>query len=169
MKLVSPSLAYEKSFAVAVQEMQKAEGIGFWEEVGSPKSISDYINIRLDHAKGKQLPPNWIPATTYWLIDDGVFIGETTIRHELTEHLRTVGGHIGYWIRPSERKKGYGKELLKMGLAKAKELGIAQVRITCDETNIGSRKIIEVNGGVLDGSTDMGDKLPRKLLFWISL
>ncbi len=169
VQLILPAMAYENSFSEAVEEMRQAEGIGFWEEVGSPKSISEYIDIRLCHAKGERLPPNWIPATTYWLIDGDMFIGETTIRHELTEHLRTVGGHIGYWIRPSERKKGYGKKILRMGLEKAKELGITQVRITCDETNTGSRKIIEANGGKLEGSTNMGQKLPKKLLFWVSL
>ncbi len=169
MQLVSPSLKYEKSFQEAADEMRKAEGIGFWEEVGSPKSIEEYIQIRLDHSIGKRLPAGWVPATTYWLVDGNLFIGETTVRHELTEHLRGVGGHIGYWIRPSERNKGYGKKILEMALQKAKELGIHQVRITCDETNLGSRKIIEANGGRLDGVTDMGEKLPKKLLFWISL
>jgi predicted acetyltransferase len=169
MKLALPSLEYEKSFTEALKEMRATEGMLFWEEVGSPKSVKDYIQLRLDHSKGKHLPPGWIPATTYWLIDSDTFVGETTIRHELTEHLMNVGGHIGYWIRPSERKKGWGTKILQMALEKAKGLGIQQVRVTCDETNTASRKIIEVNGGKLDGVTDMGEKLPRKLLFWISL
>ncbi len=169
MRLVSPSSVYEKSFKAAVEEMREAEGLEFWEQVGSPKNIREYIQIRLDHSKGKHLPIGWIPATTYWLVDDENFIGETTIRHELTEHLLNVGGHIGYWIRPSQRKIGYGTKILQMALSKAKTMGIHQVRITCDETNTASRKIIEANGGKLDGVTNMGETLPRKLLFWISL
>lgn len=169
MELVVPTVRYEQSFDEAMSEMKQAEGLSFWDEVGSPKSIEDYIGIRHDHSQGRRLPKDWIPATTFWLIDRNTFIGETTIRHELTEHLRTVGGHIGYWIRPSKRKMGYGKELLRLGLIKAKEMGLTQVRITCDETNEGSRKVIEANGGVPDGSTDMGENQPKKLLFWISV
>lgn len=120
------------------------------------------------HAQGQELPAGWIPQTTYWLVKNEEVLGETTVRHELNDHLLNVGGQIGYWIRPSERKKGLGKEILRLALRKAKEMGIQKVRITCDETNIGSRRIIEANGGELDGSTDMGAGIPRKLLFWIN-
>ncbi len=169
MKLVLPALNYKKTFEEAREEMRGESKMIFWEEVGSPKTVEDYIRIRLDHAKGKNLPKDWIPATTYWLIDNEKFIGETTIRHELTEHLRTVGGHIGYWIRPSERSKGYGKEILRLALEEAKTLGIDKALITCDETNIHSRKIIEANDGVYERTQDMGKELPKKLLFWIQL
>lgn len=166
MKLVEPSIAHSKSFGEALEEMRHAEGLAFWKDVGSPDNIEKYIWIRIEHSKGRSLPDGWIPATTYWLLDKGEFIGETTIRHELTEHLRTVGGHIGYWIRPSKRKQGYGKDILRLGLEKAKNLGIQKVLVTCDETNLASRKIIEANGGIFEEARDMGKKLPRKLLFW---
>ena len=70
------------------------------------------------------------------------------IRHELNEYLEKFGGHIGYGIAPSERKKGYGKIQLKLGLEKAKKIGLKKVLITCDDNNIGSAKTIEACGGI---------------------
>src|SRR3989338_3662863 len=169
MELVSPSVEHKKTFKQALDEMQGASDMRFWEEVGSPRDIEEYIQVRLDHAEGKNLPKEWIPASTYWLIDHGKFIGETTIRHELTEHLRNVGGQIGYWIRPSSRHQGYGTEILRLALQEARKLGLDRIVITCDETNMASRKIIESNGGIFERAQDMGPQNPKKLLFWIDL
>ena len=73
-------------------------------------------------------------------------------------------------IRPtSERNKGYGKKMLSLALPKAKALGLNRVLITCDETNLGSRKIIEENGGVYEDSVSQGDGLPPKRRYWIDL
>ena len=169
MKLVPLSIQYKKAFEEGLDELRGTNGMGFWEEVGAPQSIEEYVRIRLDHSLGKNLPKGWIPATTYWLMDGKIFIGETTIRHQLTEHLRNVGGQIGYWIRPSKRKQGYGTQILKFSLQEAKKMGLAKIIITCDETNEGSRKIIEANGGIFERARDMGAGNPKKLLFWIEL
>ena len=71
------------------------------------------------------------------------------------------GGHIGDGIRPSERRKGYGTKIIELALVECKKLGINRVLIVCDKNNIGSRKAIINNGGVLeneavreDGSID---------------
>ncbi|TSC58608.1 MAG: Acetyltransferase [Candidatus Peregrinibacteria bacterium Greene0416_19] len=162
---------YEETFQSALNEMRQvgSMGIGDWAEIGSPKNVVEYIRVRQDHSEGRNLPRGWIPATTYWLVDEGAFIGETTIRHELTEHLRNVGGQIGYWIRPVKRHQGYGRQILRLALQKAKELRLEKIIITCDATNIGSRKIIESNGGVFEREQDMGPQNPKKLLFWITI
>ncbi|WP_019413774.1 GNAT family N-acetyltransferase [Paenisporosarcina sp. TG20] len=82
--------------------------------------------------------------------------------------MRTIGGHIGYGIRPSERNKGYASYLLKEALIKCKELHMGQVLVTCDEDNIGSAKVILNNGGVEDDLfiTEEGQLKKR---FWISV
>jgi predicted acetyltransferase len=167
MELIEPSLRYQHSIEEAVRESegQVEQGFGLlgqhFLELSSPKTIQDYIQVRADHSEGKNLPMGWVPSTTYWLIDEGIFVGEINIRHQLTEHLRNIGGQIGYWIRPSKREQGLGTIILEMGLGKAVELGISEILITCDETNVGSRKIIEANGGILEKSTDMGPKLQK--------
>jgi predicted acetyltransferase len=79
------------------------------------------------------------------------------------------GGHIGYVIRPSRRKQGYGASLLSLMLEKAHELGLARVRITCDTDNIGSAKVIEKNNGALSATTisERTGKLISQ--YWIDL
>lgn len=171
MELAPPSPEYTESFAQATKERESADNVIGFEPAFADQvtTIADYIRIRLNHAEGKNLPPQWIPSTTYWLVDNDEFIGETNIRHELTDFLRKTAGHIGYWIRPSKRHQGYGKTILKLALTKAKDLGLQQVLITCDETNEASKKIIELNGGILEGKNDIGEGKPKKILYWITL
>ena len=99
-------------------------------------------------------------------IDKGEYVGFVSIRHKLNKHLRQIGGHIGYQIRPSKRKQGYGTLILKLALQKAKKLGIKKALITCDDDNIGSWKIIESNAGILQNKVKHQDKLKRR--YWIT-
>ena len=103
------------------------------------------------------------------MIDEGEFIGEANLRHGLTDQLKNVGGQIGYWIRPSKRQHGYGTKILEFVLKEAEKMDMDKILVTCDETNVASRKIIEANGGVFEKKTDMGSDAPKKLKFWISL
>lgn len=93
-----------------------------------------------------------VPATTYFTVrkSDNKIVGTIQLRHELNDDLRKRGGHIGYGICPSERKKGYGTEQLSLVLEKAKELYIPHVMISCDKTNLGSAKVAINNGGKLE-------------------
>ncbi len=77
------------------------------------------------------------------------FIGEVSIRHKLNDALTHCGGHIGYGVRFSEWNKGYGTTLLRLALQKAKERGLTQIMITCNDDNLGSAKVMENNGIVL--------------------
>ncbi len=100
---------------------------------------------------------------------DDRILGMIDIRHYLNEYLKNYGGHIGYSIRPTERRKGYAKEMLKMALSKCRELNIYRVLITCIERNIGSEKTILANGGVYE-DTVFEPKSERYLKrFWIEL
>ena len=113
------------------------------------------------------MPNGYVPETRLWLIEDGKYIGSVNIRHSLTPHLLGVGGHIGYNIRPSMRNKGYGTAILRLALPYARALGLERVLLTCDETNIGSKKIIEANGGVLENKVSNPAGGPDKLRYWI--
>jgi predicted acetyltransferase len=91
-----------------------------------------------------------VPCTIWWWCDGTTYLGRIAIRHELNERLRRKGGHIGFDMRPSARRRGNGTAMLKAALPKARELGLQHVLITCDEDNLGSRGVIEANGGVLE-------------------
>jgi len=170
-QFVLPSTKYKKSFLEAVREFKKENNLYVLSVDISVEKITknfpEYVEQIRNLAKGIHLTKGYVPETVYWLVDGNEFLGRASIRHRLTSKLRTFGGHIGYEVRPTQRKKGYGKEILKWALKKAKKLGIKKVLVTCNNTNIASRKIIEGCGGVLC------DALPRKgkcktLRFWIN-
>jgi len=169
MKLVKPTLKYGRGFRRAFLEMKKRNEqtiYGVWDIATTAK---DYILAAKNHERGRDLPKGWVSHSTYWLIEKNMFVGEVQIRHKLSKHLRKIGGHIGYLIRPSMRKKGYGKKILALALKKAKRIGINKALVTCDATNIGSKKIIEASGGIFEKTTNMGRGKPKKLLYWINL
>lgn len=133
------------------------------------EDFSAFVQALMDRREGKGLPEGYVPDSIFWLIDNGEYIGRVSVRHILNDSLLKQGGHIGYTIRPSKRMKGYGSEILRLVLPKARELGISRVLVTCDVTNPGSRRIIEKNGGVLENEIEMGEGKPNKLRFWITL
>lgn len=171
MELVQPSIAYRDSYLAAKREEGKVfEKNRDWIRYDLvEKDFSAYVQTLADRALGKGLPPGYVPDTRLWLVDRGEYIGSTSIRHDLNEYLLTTGGHIGYNIRPSRRMLGYGKEILRLALPEARGLGLRKVLLTCDETNTGSRKIIEVNGGVFEDKRPNPDGGPDKLRYWIVL
>lgn len=111
--------------------------------------FKSYLQGHLEMAYGNNLSSRYVPETMYWLYVNDKPVGIGKLRHYLNDGLKEVGGHIGYTIRPSERRKGYGKIILRELLKKAKQKNISKVFITCMENNIASRKIIEVNNGRL--------------------
>ncbi len=169
--LIRPSTKYKQSFIDAVKEHHK-EGLPQYEKLNIKDLENDfdkYIEEILGWTEKENLPKDYVPMTRFWLVDDGEYIGRFDIRHELTEHLKKEGGHIGYDIRPSKRRQGYGSLGLKLTLQKAKELGFDKALVTCDDTNLGSAKIIKKNGGVLQDKIPIADDKPLKRRYWIEL
>jgi predicted acetyltransferase len=176
MELVLPSVDYKDSYIEAVKEQQTDHSFPLMERTYDKLSIpeleatfDDYVEKKKSESRGENLPEGWVPATTYWLVDRGEYIGNVSIRHQLIDRLMHWGGHIGYTIRPSARGKGYGSAILELAIPKAKELGIERILVTCDATNTASRKIIEKNGGVLENQVPNPETGVDKLRFWIEL
>ena len=176
MDLVLPDARYKNSYIKAVQEFQADFAFPLMERKYDVLSIPDlkkdfsaYVEKIRSHARGENLPEDFVPVTTYWLVENGEYIGRVDIRHRLTESLRNIGGHIGYDIRPSKRGEGYGSTILALALPKAKELGLLRVLVTCDISNTASRKIIEKNGGVLLSQKENRQYDQSKLRFWIDI
>ena len=114
------------------------------------KNIIDYEEKikELDNASNGILDnPSFVPYTCYVFIIEDKIVGVGSVRHYLNDYLEKFGGHIGYSIRPSERKKGYGSKALELLINQAKEMNIEKILITCNINNIGSKKVIENNNG----------------------
>ena len=177
-RLELPSEEYKASFIQAVREFQSepypfnSGGMGRYQDVSAEEldaNFGSFLEELRDFSSGRNLKPGMVPQSTFWLIDNREFIGRASIRHFLNENLTRVGGHIGYEIRPARRGRGYGKLILRMALRKARDLGIDRALVTCDSTNVASRKIIEASGGAFENELPQADGKPSKLRFWIEL
>lgn len=164
MHLVRPTVRWEKEHIAYMNE---------WDEDRMTPS-SFHLNenvpyeVYLKELKTREAGlGNRVPNTNYLLVNDEErVVGMVNIRHALNEYMRQVGGHIGYGIRPSERRKGYATLLLNEALKRTDELGITSVLITCNEDNIGSATVIQNNGGIEDESfLEQDGTIVRR--FWI--
>ena len=111
-----------------------------------------------------------VPDSVYFLLDveRNILLGAVNIRHYLNDHLLQFGGHIGDGVRPSERRKGFATEMIRLSLIECKKLGIERVLMVCDKTNVGSAKSIVKNGGVLENEiADADGKIHQR--YWIDL
>jgi predicted acetyltransferase len=174
-ELIVPDPRLQRSFLTAMKEFQ-AEGRGgpddgsmlgreilrWSDRWDDPAEFAAYVGwLRADAAEGSSRPPGYVPSTTLWGAEGEEYLGRVTIRHRLTPSLLDLGGHIGYDVRPSARRRGHATAMLAAALPVAHGMGIDPVLITCDEDNLGSRKVIEGNGGVLE------DVRRGKLRFWV--
>lgn len=134
------------------------------------ETFEAYVRRLNDYAHGLNVPDGYVPSSTFWLVRDGqTVLGCSRLRHRLTPALEHEGGHIGYDIRPSERRKGYGTRVLSLTLAKALEIGITRVLVTCASDNMASAKIIQKNGGVFAGEV-VASHTPKPVSrYWIDL
>lgn len=91
-----------------------------------------------------------VPANTFWLVEDGDFIGAVNIRARIdTPALARFGGHVGYAVRPSRQGRGHGRRALALALDICRGMGLGVVRLSCATDNVASRRVIEANGGLL--------------------
>ena len=103
-----------------------------------------------------------VPVTQLWHVDGPLYIGTVVIRHELTSALARTGGHIGYHVVPPQRRRGHARRMLADALVFCAHFGLDRVLVTCEQSNVASRTVIEANGGQPDGIAD-GD-----LRYWIT-
>lgn len=123
------------------------------------EAFAEYIRM-LDNCEHAVLDRKFASTTSYFVTDEnGRLIGAASLRHYLTVEGYNTWGHIGCGVRPAERRKGYATRILKMALDEAKDRKIRTVLLGCHSSNIGSAKVIESCGGVLENTVaDPDDK-----------
>ena len=131
--------------------------------------FDEFLEKLRNLSNGFGIPSGFVPHSTFWLIDDEQVVAVSNLRHQLTESLRREGGHIGYSVRPSMRKRGYGRAVLKITLEMAASMGIQEVLITCESTNPGSIGVILANGGVFDSEEYLPEIKGVINRYWISI
>lgn len=169
-RLALPDVRFQESFLVAVGEFI-ADGLSTGlllgleiSELGDrwhdPHAFAEYVDML--HCE-RQVPrrKDWVPATTLWYVDEDDFLGRITVRHHLIPTLVDSGGHIGYEVRPSARRRGHATAMLRAVFPYCRSLGIERALVTVDVGNEPSRRVVEAVGGVFE------DQRGCKARYWI--
>ncbi len=177
IELIEPDIAYAEDIWDFRKEITESDdtdedkfaGCSGLDECESAGEWVKKCKLRKNEETCKSVGVN-VPSNTYLAVrkEDNRVIGIVDLRHHINHPiLGTWGGHCGYSVRPSERRKGYAKGMLKLNLQKAKDLGISKFLVTCEETNIASEKTIISNGGIYENTIEVdGTKIKR---FWIDI
>lgn len=150
LELVAPAMAYKDQVLAFKAEMLEYgsafDGCNGLQKAETYEEWLDYQRLgRKDRAPSK----TWLTVRQ----SDGRVVGIIDCRSVLTDFLLQYGGHIGYCIRPSERRKGYAKEQLRLALEKYRAAGEERVLLTCDP-DTASERVILANGGVLENEVE---------------
>ena len=172
VKLIKLTKEYEKQLGEMIDEWRADQERNHTNH--SPYVIfkNDYhdFDFYLEDLETEEPTDRKVPDSVFFLLDieRNRLLGAVNIRHYLNDSLLCSGGHIGDGIRPSERGKGYGTEIIRLALIECKKLGINKVLMTCDKDNIASAKTIINNGGVLD-SEFVNEEGEIEQRYWITL
>ena len=156
MKFVFPCKQYEENAMEFINEFYQhsspIHGVGGLDRYLKNKSYDEWLLKVIADLDIANIPVGRVPALTYFYVreEDNKIIGMINIRLALNDMLRKEGGHIGYSVRPTERKKHYGSDMLKEALNVCRTIGINEVSITCDKTNLASAGVVKHCGGKLD-------------------
>ncbi|WP_037604687.1 GNAT family N-acetyltransferase [Streptacidiphilus rugosus] len=137
-------------------------------DLDAPEGFAEWVDrLLLQADRSRPVGEGRVHATHWWIAADGAYLGAIDLRHYVNDFLFAVGGHIGYSVRPSARRRGLASWALGAALPEARALGLDRVLVTCDEDNTASAVTIERNGGVLEDvrRTEHG----AKRRYWIAL
>jgi predicted acetyltransferase len=168
MLLRPPGVPDEKQARQAHKELAQ-DGFEFLLDLAPGEAWPVYL-ARLERLRlGVDLPAGMVPATFLVAEVDGQVVGRVSIRHDLNAYLAQVGGHIGYGVRPGFRRRGYATGILRQSLAVAASIGLERVLVTCDADNVGSAKVIQNCGGVLENVVPGSDAAVPKCRYWVAV
>lgn len=170
--LIEPTIEYEKDIWLFRQELLDADdkdsfaGCSGLETCQTAKEWIDDITLRKSE---ETCPEGRVPSHVYLAVrkSDHKIVGIIDLRHHIDHPiLGTWGGHIGYTVRPDERRKGYAKEMLRQNLNHCKKLGIGDVMVTCHKDNLASEKTILACGGVFEKNIEVDGSIVKR--YWIT-
>ena len=170
--LVPPSEAYASEIAAYREEFlatgDSMDGCGSLRRIEDP---IEYIERSQAMTRKETVPEGLVQATQFLYVrsSDCRVVGMIQVRHYFNEYLEKYAGHIGYSVRPSERRQGYAKAMLRATLPFCKEIGLDRVLISCIDGNIGSEKTILSCGGVYESTVYLESEDVYLKRFWITL
>ncbi|WP_026511322.1 GNAT family N-acetyltransferase [Butyrivibrio sp. LC3010] len=155
MKLVFPTLVYKDKAIEYINEFyeygSEINGSGALDWFLKESTYEKWLDRLIGAMDIANLQETKVPGLTYFYVreTDNRIIGMINIRLALNDFLRKEGGHIGYSVRPTERRNGYGTDMLTEGLKVCNKIGIREVLVSCDKENLASVGVIKNCGGLL--------------------
>lgn len=171
--LIAPTARLRNSWFAARKEWgsgvyQEGSGLRDTDDVHTAAGFAAWVErLRQQSEESIAVAAGRVPATFWWIVEDDVYLGAITLRHCLNDLLLEAGGHIGYGVRPSARRRGLATWALGEVLPKARAQGIDRVLVTCLVDNVASARTIQRNGGVLEDVRDTELGLVQR--YWIDL
>ena len=168
IELRKPVANLISSYLESIEEMRQIGEI-VWEGI-IPKAGEDPLIFVERLNRAEMTPePGLVAQTTYWAVSNNQVVGRIALRHQLTEKLKEFGGHIGYEVRPSARRKGIATEMLRLLLQTPKSREIGRLLVTCAPDNTASNKAILANGGILERTAFVEAWHRDTNYYWIDL
>lgn len=173
LKLITPTIEYADDILQFRQEILEANDADSFAGCGDLRTCEiaeEWIQILATAENPKTCPAEKVTSNTYIAVrtSDNRIVGIIDLRHHIDHPILGLwGGHMGYTVRPSERGKGYAKEILRLNLQKCKERGMDKVMLTCSPENIASEKTIIANGGVFEKAVLVDGEYVKR--YWITL
>jgi predicted acetyltransferase len=167
LELVEPSRKWKPAFLAMASDWREHDADRYG------RALDDFegylaANARYLHPDGP--PPGCVPGTELWLVESRArIVACVRLRFRLNAALEVEGGHVGYDVPPSMRRRGYGTAALRSVLPEARRRGLQRLLLTVDSDNVASIKVIENNGGVLSGEamSPISGKPIRR--YWLDL
>jgi len=171
IKLVKPTIEYAEDIMKFRQELlDLGESFAGCGKLRDCQTAEEWLKIIDMYESEEACSKVLVPSSTYIAVrlSDNKIVGITDLRHHINHPVLSVwGGHIGYTIRPDERRKGYGKEMLRQNLQNCRNRGLNKVLITCAQNNIASEKTIIANGGIFEKEVEADGIMHKR--YWIQL
>ena len=161
--LLDEIAAYRQAMLNADSSM---DGCGPLKRMENP---AEWLAFRRQLDNPATTPPNWVPMTQFVCLRGAKIAGMIQVRRELNDFLREYAGHIGYSVRPNERKKGVATWMLQNVLPHCRDMGLTRVMVACEPWNDGSRKTILHGGGVYAKTVHCEERNIDLEQYWITL
>lgn len=173
IRLISPASEHERDALAFAEQVMQADGDGIHGscDLYNTRPFALWLD-RVNRLTSGEGVDGLVPCDTLFGVrpSDGAIVGIINVRYGLeSDFMRNYGGHIGYTVRPCERRKGYAAQMLRLALDRCRARGMTRVLLTCDPVNAGSERVIVSCGGVFENEIPYEDTDELVRRYWIEL